>query len=69
MKRVLKSDKIFDSTSLFAVSFVLITLGILMIVGRNKLYFEVINIFLSTILILGVFQFIRYFFLKLKPQE
>lgn len=69
MKFILKSDKLFEATSLFASSVALITLGILILIGKNQLYFNVINIFISILLVLGIFQFVRYFFLKLKPQE
>ncbi len=69
MKKVLKSDQLFDATSLLAASISLIVLGILIIIGKDKLYFNVVNIFISTLLILGILQFLRYFFLKLKPQE
>lgn len=69
MKDALKSDKFYDSTTLFIFSFLLIFLGCLTIIGKDKLYFNVVNIFITTILILGIFQFLRYFFLKLKPSE
>lgn len=69
MKSILKSDKFFKATSLLVASISLIVLGILLLVGRNQLYFNVIDIFISTLLVLGVLQFVRYFFLKLKPQE
>ena len=64
MKNILKSDKFYYSTSLLIVSISLIFLGLLMIIGRDELYFDIMNIFISVILILGVFQFIRYFFMK-----
>ena len=69
MKEFLKTDKLFNSSSLFTAGIALIVIGILMIVGRNQLYFDVANLFISAILILGVLQFVRYFFLKQKPNE
>ncbi len=69
MKSILKSDKLFEATSLLVASLSLIILGILILIGKNQLYFSVIDMFISTLLILGVLQFARYFFLKLKPQE
>ena len=69
MKSILKSDHFFEATSSFITSIALIILGILILIGKNQLYFSVIDMFLSTLLILGVLQFIRYIFLKLKPQE
>lgn len=69
MKTVLKSDQFFEATSSFVTSIVLIILGILILIGKNQLYFSVIDLFISSLLILGVLQFIRYLFLTLKPQE
>lgn len=69
MKEFLKTDQLFNSTSLFTAGVSLIIIGILMIVGKNQLYFNVGNLFISAILIFGVLQFVRYFFLKLRPNE
>ena len=64
MKKFLKSDKFYYSTSLIIVSMSLIFIGLLMIIGKDKLYFNIMNMFISIILILGVFQFIRFFLTK-----
>lgn len=69
MKSFLKSDQLFKATNLFLASISLIILGTLMLVGKNQLYFSVIDIFISMLLVLGIFQFIKYFFLKLKTQD
>jgi len=69
MKSILKSDQFFEATSFFVTSIALIILGILILIGKNQLYFSVIDMFISSLLILGILQFIRYIFLTLKPQE
>lgn len=40
-----------------------------MIIGKSIFYFNVMNLFISIILLLGIFQFFRYILLKLKPNS
>ena len=60
MKNFLKSDRFYYSTSLLITSISLIVVGLLMIIGKDTLYFNIMNIFISIILILGIFQFLKY---------
>lgn len=59
---MLKSDKFYTNSSSLLASIILIFIGTIMIVGKDKLYFDFMNLFIMTILILGIVQFIRYMF-------
>jgi conserved hypothetical protein len=66
---MLKSDKLYNSTSSLVAAISLIVLGILMVVGSDQLYIHVVHLFISVLLILGVVQFIRYFFVRQENNE
>ena len=66
---MLKSDKLYNSTSSLVAAISLIVLGILMIVGSDRLYIQVVHLFISVLLILGIVQFIRYFFIRQESNE
>ena len=65
MEPILKSDKLLNSTTSLATSLSLIISGLIMVIGRDWLYTSVVNIFISLLLLVGVFQFIKYIFQKL----
>ncbi len=66
---MLKSDRLYSSTSSLVAGLFLISIGILMILGLDKLYFNFINLLMLATLGLGVFQFISYFWKKQKKAE
>lgn len=66
MRTYLKSDQFYYSTSLLIISIFLIIIGLLMIFGERSFYFNIMNIFIFIILILGIFQFLKYFTSKKK---
>ncbi len=66
---MLKSDKLYNSTSSLVAAISLIVLGILMVVGSDRLYIQVVHLFISVLLILGVVQFIRYFLVRQENNE
>lgn len=59
---MLKSDKFYTNSSSLLASVILIIIGTIMIIGKDKLYFDFMNLFILAILILGVLQFLRYLF-------
>ena len=66
---MLKSDRFYNSTSSLLAGLVLIIISLCMLLGKDKLYFDFMNLFLLTILIIGTFQFIEYFFHKRKGTD
>lgn len=66
---MLKSDRFYNSTSSLLAGLVLIIISLCMLLGKDKLYFDFMNLFLLTILIIGTFQFIEYFFSKRKGTD
>ena len=50
---MLKSDKLYNSTSSLVAAISLIVLGILMVVGSDQLYIHVVHLFISVLLILA----------------
>ena len=66
---MLKSDKFYNSTSSLIAGISLIIISLCMLLGKDKLYFDFINLFILMLLILGTIQFIRYFFQKQKKSE
>lgn len=66
---MLKSDRFYNSTSSLLAGLVLIIISLCMLLGKDKLYFDFMNLFLLTILIIGTFQFIEYFFHKHKGTD
>lgn len=69
MKRVLKSDRLFDSTNLLFSSIIFIVLGCLMLGFRSRMYFDVIYFFVIGIFLLGIFSIYRIFFTKLNNKD
>lgn len=57
----MKSDKFFNATNSLLIGLSVILIGILMIIGKDKLYIDFINIFLIAILILSIKHFASYF--------
>lgn len=66
---MMKSDKLFDTTYSLIISISLILLGIIMIIGRDWLYINFINIFILAILFLSIKQFVNYFIGKKKDKN
>lgn len=66
---MLKSDRFYSSSSSVIAGIVLIIIGLIMILGQDKLYFDFINLFLLVTLIMGFIQFIRYFIPKQKKTD
>lgn len=66
---MLKSDNFYNSTSSLFAGINLIIISLCMLFGRDKLYFDFINLFILMLLILGTIQFIRYFFQRQKKSE
>lgn len=66
---MLKSDKLYTSTSSLFAGISMIIISLFMLLGKDKLYFDFINLFILMLLILGTIQFVRYFFDKLKKSE
>lgn len=62
LKKVLKSDHLYYSTSLLLISIFLIITGLLLIVKNRIFYFNIMNIFIYIILLLSIFQFLKYLF-------
>lgn len=65
----MRSDKLFDATNSLIIGISLIFLGILVLVGKDQLYVNVINVFLLAILFHSMKQFINYFIGKKKDQN
>lgn len=57
----MKSDKLFNATNSLIIGIGLVILGLLVFIGRYKLYVNVVNIFLLAVLFLSLKQFVDYF--------
>lgn len=66
---MLKSDKFYSSSVSLISGIILILIGLCMIFGQDKLYFDFIKLFMLAVLVLGFIQFIRYFFKRQKETE
>ena len=66
---MIKSDKLFNATNSLIIGIGLLLIGILMIVGKDWLYINFINIFLIAILFLSIKQFVNYFIGKKKDKK
>lgn len=66
---MLKSDRFYSSTSSLLAGVILIVIGLCMILGQDKLYFDFVNMFIMVIFVLGIIQFIRYFVNRQKKTE
>ena len=65
----MKSDKLFNATNSLIIGTSLFMIGILLIVGREWLYINVVNIFLIAILFLSLKKFFNYFIGKKKDKQ
>lgn len=65
----MKSDRFFNATNSLIISGCLITLGILMCLGRDRLYIDFVNLFLLIILCLSIKPFFNYFLDKEKNKN
>lgn len=66
---MIKSDKFFNATNSLIIGIGLLIIGILMVIGRDSLYVNFINIFIIAILFSSIKQFINYFVGKKKDQK
>lgn len=66
---MLRSDRFYSSTSSLLAGILLILISLCMLLGRDKLYFNFINLFIVMLLILGTLQFVRYFINKQKKSD
>ena len=66
---MIKSDKLFSATNSLIIGIVLVFIGIIMIIGKDWLYINFINVFLIAIFVLSIKQFINYFIGKKKDQQ
>ena len=57
----MKSDKLFNATNSLIIGISLLIFGIIMCIGKDKLYINFVNIFLIVILFLSIKQFLNYF--------
>lgn len=65
----MKSDKLFNATNSLIIGTSLFMIGILLIVGREWLYINVVNIFLIAILFFSLKKFFNYFIGKKKDKQ
>lgn len=65
----MKSDKLFNATNSFIIGIGLILIGILMVIGRDTLYINFVNIFILAILFLSIKQFVSYFIDRKKEKK
>lgn len=66
---MIKSDKFFNATNSLIIGIGLLLIGILMVIGKDYIYINFVNIFLIAILFLSIKQFINYFIGKKKDQH
>jgi len=66
---MLKSDKLFETSSSLVASIAFIFLGIVILVGSNYLYNYIIDIFIYVLFLVGFVQFFKYFFSKQADNE
>ncbi len=66
---MIKSDKLFNATNSFMIGVCLIVSGILLIVLKDNLYINLVQIFILAILFLSIKQFVNYFFGKKKDRK
>lgn len=57
---MIKSDKLFNATNSLIIGIGLVLIGTLMLLGRDALYINLVNIFVLAILFLSIKQFISY---------
>ena len=66
---MIKSDKLFNATNSLIIGISLLVIGILMLVGRDWLYINFINIFLIAVLFFSIKKFFNYFIGKKKDRQ
>lgn len=66
---MIKSDKLFNATSSLIIGLILLLIGLLLIIGREWLYINVINIFLIAILFFSIKKFFDYFIGRKKDKK
>ena len=66
---MIKSDRLYSSTSSLLAGISLIIISLCLFLGKDKLYFDFINLFLLILLILGTVQFFYYLFKREKKSE
>lgn len=66
---MIKSDKLFNATNSLIIGISLLLIGILMIIGRDWLYINFINIFLIAVLFFSIKKFFNYFIGKKKDRQ
>ena len=66
---MIKSDKFFNATNSLIIGIGLLFIGILMVIGRDWLYINFVNVFLIAILFLSIKQFVNYFIGKKKDKK
>lgn len=66
---MIKSDKFFNATNSLIIGIGLLFIGILMVVGKDWLYINFVNVFLIAILFLSMKQFLNYFIGKKKDKK
>ena len=66
---MIKSDKFFNATNSLIIGIGLLFIGILMVIGRDWLYINFVNVFLIAILFLSIKQFVNYFMGKKKDKK
>lgn len=65
----MKSDKLFNATNSLIIGISLVILGIIMIVGKDELYVNIVNVFLLAVLFLSLKEFVNYFRGRKKDKE
>lgn len=66
---MIKSDRLYSSTSSLIAGISLIIISLCLFWGKDKLYFDFVNIFVLILLILGAVQFFYYLFKREKKSE
>ena len=65
----IRSDKLFNATNSLMIGICLIISGIFMIILKDALYVQLVQIFMLAILFLSIKQFVNYFFGKKKDKK
>lgn len=66
---MIKSDKLFNATNSLIIGIGLLFIGLIMIIGKDWLYINFVNVFLLAILFLSMKQFINYFVGRKKDKK
>lgn len=65
----MKYHKIYDATGSLVLGIFLTILGAIIVVFKSDLYIKTVNIIVSCILVIGIVQFVHYFFRKEKKKD